>query len=120
MLINLSNHPLSTWSNKQLKQAELQFGEVVDYPFPHVSPERDIGEIRELAKSIFDEVINQYKSEDITIHIMGEFSLVYQLVSLFQINNIVCVLSTSNRIVEELEDGSKKVFFDFVKFRMYY
>lgn len=120
MLINLSNHPLSTWSNKQLKQAELQFGEVVDYPFPHVAPESDMDEIKELAQNIFEEIIKLYEHKEITIHIMGEFSLVYQLVSLFQKNNIQCVLSTSNRIVEELEDGSKKVFFDFVKFRSYY
>lgn len=120
MLINLSNHPLSTWSNKQKNAAIALYGEVVDYPFPHVSPDSDLDEIKKLAKRIFEEIINQYKDKKITLHIMGEFSLVYQLVSLFQLKKIPCVLSTSNRIVEEQTDGSKKVFFDFVKFRSYY
>lgn len=120
MLINLSNHPLSIWSNKQKNAAIAQFGELVDYPFPHVSPDKDINEIKELAQSIFEEIINLNEDKEITIHIMGEFSLVYQLVSLFQLKKIPCVLSTSNRIVEEQTDGSKKVFFDFVKFRSYY
>lgn len=120
MLINLSNHPLSTWSNKQKNAAIAQFGELVDYPFPHVSPDKDINEIKELAQSIFEEIINLHEDKEITIHIMGEFSLVYQLVCLFQLKKIPCVLSTSHRIVEEQTDGSKKVFFDFVKFRSYY
>lgn len=120
MLINLSNHPFTTWSNKQKNDAIAQYGEVIDYPFPHVSPDNDIDEIKELAKNIFQEIINLHEDKEITIHIMGEFSLVFQMVSLFQTKGIPCILSTSNRIVEAQKDGSKKVFFDFLKFRSYY
>lgn len=120
MLINLSNHPFSTWSNKQLKQAELQFGEVVDYPFPYVNPESSIEKIQILAHQTFDEIILKYGKDNIQIHLMGELSLVYQLTRLFKANNIRCYVSTTDRIVEELGNGQKNIQFQFVKFRPYY
>ncbi len=120
MLINLSNHPLSTWSDKQLKSAKLQFKKVIDYAFPYVEPESNLEEVKSLAQNIVENIIKKYGSENIVIHIMGEHSLVYQLIKCFEQHKIICILSTTHRRVEKLSDGSKKVYFDFVRFRSYY
>src|SRR5690554_6706417 len=113
MLINISNHPTATWSKKQMETAISQFGAVVDFPFPHIDPESSTEQIKLLAQQIFDKVTVNYDKDKITIHPMGELSLVYQLVMLFREENIPCVVSTTKREVEELPDGSKNSLFRF-------
>jgi len=120
MLINISNHPISTWSEKQMETAITQFESVVDFPFPQIDPESSTQQIKELAKQMFDNISTNYDKEKITIHLMGELSLVYQLVTLLKKENVSCVVSTTKREVEELPDGSKNSLFRFVKFRSYY
>ena len=120
MLINISNHPISTWSEKQKEAAAVQFESVVDFPFPQIDPESSIQQIKVLAKQMFDDITTNYDKEKITIHLMGELSLVYQLVTLFKEANVSCVVSTTKREVEELPDGSKNSLFRFVKFRSYF
>ncbi|MDD3940833.1 MAG: hypothetical protein PHQ01_04660 [Candidatus Pacebacteria bacterium] len=120
MLINFSNHPTSTWSKRQMETAIAQFDEVVDFPFPQIDPESSTEQIKILAQQLFDELIDSYDKENITIHLMGELSIVYQLVNLFKKADIPCVVSTTKREVEELPDGSINSLFRFVKFRAYY
>lgn len=120
MLINLSNHASANWSQKQMEAAIHQFGQVVDFPFPQIDPEFDINEIANLAETIFNQIFEKYEDLNFKIHLMGELSLVYQLLLLFKKRNIDCYVSTTHRAVEELEDGSKKVRFNFVKFRSYF
>lgn len=120
MLINISNHPTSTWSKRQMETAIAQFDEVVDFPFPQIDPESSTEQIKILAQQLFDELIDSYDKENITIHLMGELSIVYQLVNLFKKADIPCVVSTTKREVEELPDGSINSLFRFVKFRAYY
>jgi len=48
MLLNLSNHALNTWSNKQVEAAEKLYGKIIDIPFPKVNPNADENEINYL------------------------------------------------------------------------
>lgn len=118
MLLNLTNHPSVNWSTEQ-KGAACCFGEIVDYAFPNVSPYMSEEEVSVLAKSIYDDVMGKYGSHGVTVHIMGEFSLTYRLISLLESSGIMCVASTTERIVSETEDGKKIVDFKFVRFRRY-
>ena len=124
MLINLSNHPSKKWEHKQSQEAIRQFGTIADLPFPAIDPEWTTIEIAEKSEVffnkialIFDQCANEPKQN--AVHIQGEFTFVYQLVSLLKSSNIKCVASTSTRRVVELENGQKTVNFSFVQFREY-
>lgn len=118
MMLNLTNHPSVNWSVEQ-RNAACCFGEVVDYAFPNVSPYVSEEEVSVLAKSIYDDVTSKYGLKDVIVHIMGEFTLTYRLISLFESNGVMCLASTSERIVSESVDGKKIVEFKFVRFRRY-
>lgn len=119
MLINLSNHPVSKWSDEQLSAAQTQFGEVVDLPFPTVDPQADEVAISALADDYVSRVVLLSDNHSISVHLMGEMTLTFSLVSRLQKRNIPCVASTTQRIVNELADGGKEVKFQFVRFRNY-
>ena len=121
MLFNLSNHSVVNWSDKQLKVAREQFGEVVDIPFPQIDPLADEREIIELAESYLQKckkLIEESQDEINAVHLMGEFTFVFALAYLLIKNDIVCVVSTTNR--NTVEVGNKKISeFKFVRFRKY-
>lgn len=119
MLINLSNHPVSKWSDEQLSAAQTQFGDVVDLPFPTVDPQVDEETISALADDFVSRVAELADNHSVSVHLMGEMTLTFILVSRLQQRNISCVASTTQRIVNELPDGGKEVKFQFVRFRKY-
>ena len=120
LLINLSNHPSSMWSESQLSAACSQFGEIVNLQFPDVSPDGDETYIDQLAEEYFQKVLTLSDGRcKIAVHIMGEMTLTYAIVRKLQAHDIQCVASTTKRIVHIREDNTKEVKFDFVKFRHY-
>lgn len=124
VLINLSNHPSSLWSEKQKEEAKRLFGEIVDIKFPLISPNASSDEVLHIAYDLLKE-IESYKSkyEEINVHIMGEFSLTVIMVQLLYSIGIRCFVSTTDRKVKEEvnEKGEtvKTTVFDFVRFREY-
>lgn len=118
MLINLTNHPSSTWSKEQIQAAE-KYGGVTDWPFPPVAPEWDEKQIESLAQTTASEILQRFPQQDLTIHLMGEFTLTMSLLRIFQRKNIPCVASTTERQVKERGEGQREVFFRFVRFRTY-
>lgn len=118
MIINLTNHPSSAWSTEQMKAAS-QYGEIIDYPFPQVHPEVGEEEIRIQATDIVNDIINKYGKNEITVHLMGEFTMTVALFKEFSLYNITCIASTTERIVNETVPGKKSVEFKFVRFRKY-
>lgn len=118
MLINLTNHSSSSWTGKQLSLAQ-GYGSIVDYPFPQVDPAWDEKKIKDEAERIYHDVMATYAQENLTIHIMGEFTLCYALIQLFKANGIKCIASTTERIVTDNPDGTKTSSFKFVQFREY-
>ena len=123
MLINLSNHSQTKWDSRQIKAAENKYGNVLDMPFPNIDPSYSTEEVYELVKKYYFKIVKIFDdcANDLTnkvVHIQGEFTFVFQLVSLLKESDIICVASTSNRMISE--EGNKKIIeFNFVQFRMY-
>lgn len=121
MLINLSNHPKSNWSEKQLSAAKEIYGDVIDLHFPQIPPDADEIFIDELAaqhKGKCLSLFQKYPSDNNAVHIMGEMTFSFKLVNELKKSNIVCVASTTDRNTTE-ENGNKISKFNFVRFRQY-
>lgn len=118
MLINLSNHPSSKWSEAQTQSAH-QYGDIVDLPFPKVDPKGDETDVVNLAEEYFQKVLDLANGTNVTVHLMGEMTLTYALVQRLQKIGIVCVASTTQRVSIDLPDGRQESVFKFVKFRKY-
>ena len=119
LLVNLSNHPYKDWSEDQKKAAE-KYGEVQDMAFPEIDPAMKIDKIKkEIAVAQIDEIKNMCKERRVTVHIMGEMSYTFYVVSQLKAFGILCICSTSERDTEDLGGGEKKVSFHFKRFRDY-
>jgi len=127
MLINLSNHPSTKWDEKQKQSAIEEYGWIEDIPFPAIDPAAAKDEVAELAQKYLRECLKKFELANIpvaqqahneAVHIQGEFTFVYHLVNLLKKEDIKCVASTTERIVEE-NDNKKIVSFKFVQFREY-
>lgn len=128
MLINLSNHPLASWSEKQKQAAEQQFGQIIDLSFPSVPTEADLAQVMQLVGEYVqkcNDIINKSAETDSmkpskdAIHVMGEMTFVYQFVQKMSELGVLCVASTTRRIAIDNPDGSKLSNFEFVRFRPY-
>lgn len=124
MLINLSNHPSAKWKKSQCLAAEEKYGKIIDTEFPAVDPGASTEDVAELARQYLAKVMALIKDKENdpqphAVHIQGEFTFVYKLVTLLKGQGITCVASTARRNVKELANGEKIVKFDFVRFREY-
>jgi len=121
MLINLSNHPKNTWSEKQLSSALRKYKSIIDLPFPHISPNANSNKIKDKAEIYLIKIFKLIKTspdKHNAVHLMGEFSFVFHLATMLKRKKIPVIVSTTNRIVEE-KDGKKIVTFNFIRFREY-
>lgn len=117
MLINFSNHPSDLWEEHQLTAAR-QFGEIVDVPFPDVSPTWTAEEIKSLADEYATILMKKCDSSTI-VHVMGEMTFTFAVVSRLKAQGIVCVASTTERNAQITPNGQKLSDFQFVQFREY-
>ena len=121
MLINISNHPLSSWSEEQIASGENMYGKVVDIAFPRIPPEADETDIVKLAdqfKNICLNLLSESNDTNNAVHIMGEMTFSFRLVQELKNENITCIASTTKRDVAT-ENNSKFSYFTFVQFREY-
>ncbi len=103
MLINLSNHPATTWSEQQRAAASL-YGPIEDWPFPAIPPEWDEQQVATLAQRYAQRIVDRLQEVDAgphAVHVMGEQTFTCTLVRLLQQQGIRCLAATSHRIVEE-------------------
>ena len=107
MLINLSNHPSSQWSEKQLLVAKA-YGILVDIQFPVIDETGDEAYITLLANQYAEKIYAMGKPHELTIHLMGEMTFTFALLKKLQEYGIRCVASTSKRIVKEEVPGRKE------------
>ena len=122
MLINLSNHESSRWSEKQRQAAAQLFGEVQDFPFPPVDPAATLPQLIELAQSYLQSCLFMIPVAALptsAVHVMGEMTFVYQFVKLAAATDLRCVASTTERIAVDKPEGGKISEFRFVAFRDY-
>jgi len=115
MFLNLSNHPSTFWSQKQIKDARV-YGEIVDLLFPEIDPLASCKMIEEVAQEYCNKIIAMSPK---AAHVMGEMTFTFALINKLKSKNILCVASTSKRLVNQTE-GKKVVAFEFVQFRPYY
>ena len=131
MFINLSNHPMHGWDQKQLDAARVLGDYSIEYKFPDINPNWNIDTVEGLAHSIFVEVAEEMidpnklaPNETIWIHVMGEMTFVHAFIKLCEdigsigSHNIICVASTTKRIVK-MKDDKKIASFEFETFRKY-
>lgn len=119
IFINLSNHPSSAWSGEQRSAAISQYGSIVDIPFPSIDPSAEDCCIKNLADEHMERIARLAEGRCPTVHIMGEMNFTFAMVKRLQEKGILCVASTTERIVEQMPDGEKKSTFKFVRFRRY-
>ena len=118
LLINLSNHPSADWGARQREAAEM-YGEIEDMTFPAIPPEAGEREITDLAEEYVARIEERAETRDVTVHIMGEMTFCYAVITRLQPLGIPCLASTTRRQITEAADGVKEVHFDFETFRKY-
>ena len=117
MLLNLSNHPSSAWSEKQMDFALKLYTNVEDLPFPKVDPDLNEIALDKLVKEYYHKIL---KIRPKAVHIMGELTFCVALIKKLQDAGISCLASTTHRRTQEISDGTKVSQFEFVRFRHYW
>lgn len=120
MLYNICNHPSSKWETSQLLAAA-EFGEIVDIPFPRIDPDGDEAYVARVVEHVYGEIkelIKAEQNEKPYVHVMGEMTFSFGLISKLQADDIICLASTTARITNE-SGNSKTSVFKFQRFRMY-
>lgn len=115
MLLNLTNHPSSQWSKKQFDHAIELYQEIIDLPFPQISPALDSASLNFLVEE-YEHKIRQIAPS--VIHIMGEMTFSFRLIQKLKSIGILCIASTTERITEQVGD-TKSSRFEFIQFRAY-
>lgn len=118
MFINISNHPSSQWSETQRQAAE-QWGTIVDELFPSIASGAGAAEVSCLAADYAERLGQQYTPGRDVVHVMGEMTFTYALVSRLRAAGFECVASTTQRIKQQMPDGSFVSEFRFQSFRNY-
>lgn len=116
--INISNHPSDKWDEKQ-RNAALEYGSIVDIPFPEI----DTNDSTEKLALLADEYLGKIKAiaspYSAVVHLMGEQTFCFSLLTRLQKAGYRCVASTTKRIVQEIGNNERCVVFSFEKFREY-
>ncbi len=115
MLLNLTNHPSKQWSAKQYDHALALYQEVIDLPFPQISPALDSASLDILVEE-YEIKIRQLNP--LAVHLMGEMTFAFRLVQRLKAVGILCIASTTERKTEQVGD-TKTSRFEFVQFRAY-
>lgn len=116
MLLNISNHPISSWSDKQTEAAKILYGSIQDLPFPHINPTYNEEEIKVIANDYYNR-INSIQPQ--AIHLMGELTFCFCLLMLLKNKGYKVIASTTTRNISYSETGEKISKFEFVRFREY-
>ena len=117
--VNCSNHPSSTWSEKQLTEAEKN-GNIIDIAFPSVLPEASEEEIEKMSTELVQEIM---ALDPDVVMCEGEFTLTFSTVTKLKREGMKVLAACSKRETteEKMPDGSarKASVFRFVRFREY-
>lgn len=122
MLINLTNHPLFEWCERQKNEAISTFGSIKEIPFPVISPQLDKNGVLSLVNKYFElcvGMIDEYPREKNAILVMGEMTFSFSLIEKLKKAGILCLATTTDRKVEFVLPNRKVSSFQFVRFREY-
>lgn len=119
MLINFSNHPQNEWTKEQIDTATEQYGGIVDIPFPDVDPKASFPDVQKMSESCVIKLQPLVNVGDV-VHIMGEHTLTFMIVSRLKSLGIRCIASCTERICRRDENGDIVRSFAFRQFRPYF
>ena len=118
--VNFTNHPFENWSDEQKKAAQTIGGEIKDLPFPAISPDMSGEQIKELANSYVEKIVEMSPS---CVLCQGESVFSALMAFTLTSKNIKTVSAVSERKTLEYQDESgrtvKKSTFEFCGFRDY-
>ncbi len=123
MFINLSNHPVEGWSERQKSYTENMFGRIINLPFPSIDPAAQLDEVKIIAVNYLEEIgkiREENPAERVAILLTGEMTFIFNLAILLKRENIKTVASTTKRDVLMDDAGNKIVKFQFVGYRDYF
>ena len=118
MFINISNHNSTHWGNTQLAAAKA-WGGIVDVDFPSIGTESDASAVSALAEQYSTVIRSRFSPDTDAVHIMGEMTFTYALVRRLRQVGFTCLASTTQRLKQQLPDGSFISEFQFHSFRHY-
>lgn len=116
--VNFSNHPSGLWQEEQKNKA-LEYGEILDVPFPEVDAMADEEEVLKLAEESVEEILRYNPA---VVLCQGEFCLAYQVISLLKEKGIIVLAACSERNTTEIQENGetrKESVFRFRQFRKY-
>jgi hypothetical protein len=110
LFLNLSNHPVSGWSEEQVAAARtLDLGEPTDLDgdMPTVDPEADTAEVVAMAEEIAERAVAQGAAGAL---VTAEYTLTLSLVAALQRREVRCFAATTRREVVEqtMPDGGDR------------
>ena len=122
MLVNLTNHKLSTWPKEQVKEAINTFGEVVDLIPPKIEPLFSIQEVLALARhftAMAIKLLAKSREAESGVLVSGEFTFIWCCINLLQLKGVDCYAATTpnNKIVESPNTITST--YQFSRFRKY-
>lgn len=112
--VNFSNHPSTAWTKQQF-DAALQYGPVIDLPFPPVDPFMNEADLRHLAEVKVGEIL---ALKPAAVMCQGEFGLSFSVTQKLLSAGVTVLYACSERNVH-VEGNVKSVRFDFVQFRRF-
>ncbi len=118
MLVNFSNHPSRYWGSRQ-RETSRCYGDIIDLPFPAVAPNCGYEQLQALAQEWVQKILELGDAHDLTVHIMGEMTFTFMVITKLKEMGIKCIASTTERKTTYNADGTKVSEFQFVKFREY-
>ena len=80
-------------SNEQ-KKAALNYGEIIDIPFPSVDSNGDESYIKETGNKMIERIMSYHPK---AVLCQGEFTLAYYIISALMRNEIIVLAACSNR-----------------------
>ena len=118
LFINFSNHPSCYWGDAQRVAAE-RYGVICDLQFPVVDEKDSEKDVSQLADRYVSKIVSMGSPQKLTVHIMGEMTFTFMVVTRLKKLGIRCIASTTERKTTYNDDGTKLSEFSFVKFREY-
>lgn len=120
MFLNITNHPVSEWPQKQIDFVHEKYGEIVEIPYPQINPTWTNEDIRRAVTELADQIDEMHPS---AILVMGEFSLIFQMIDclLQRGHKVLTACSVRNTVVKSNPDGTRTKIakYDFQCFREY-
>ena len=120
LLVNHTNHPVSTWPAAQLRAARELYGRVEDVPAPLLGADCSEAELAGMADRQVAAILAMNPA---AVLCQGEYCYTYAVVSRLLRAGVTVLAACSERVVEESreEDGSirRVSHFIFSRFRQY-